>query len=183
MSFVTIFITAIALAMDAFAVSVSKGMTLRNLSKKICVKIALAFGIFQGVMPLLGWLLGIKFTRYIQKVDHWIAFILLCFIGIKMIIDSLKSEDDVEEKQYNNKTFLILAIATSIDALTVGITFAFLKINIISSVLSIGIITFILSITAVYAGKIIGNFIKNKAGIFGGIILIIMGLKILLQHL
>lgn len=184
MSILSIILTAIGLAMDAFAVSLTIGMSVNNKEKSnIAIKCGIYFGLFQGIMPLLGWLLGIKFTKYIQKVDHWIAFILLCFIGIKMIIDSLKSEEDVEEKEYNNKTFLILAIATSIDALAIGVTFAFLKINIISSVLIIGIITFILSMAAVYLGKIIGNFIKNKAGILGGIILIIMGLKILLQHL
>lgn len=184
MSILSIILTAIGLAMDAFAVSLTIGMSVNDSEKSnAAIRCGTYFGVFQGIMPLLGWLLGIRFTKYIQKVDHWIAFILLCSIGVKMIIDSLKSEEENEEKEYSNKTFFILAIATSIDALAIGVTFAFLKINIILSVLIIGIITFVLSITAVYLGKVMGNFIKNKTGIFGGIILIIMGLKILLEHL
>lgn len=184
MSILSVILTAIGLAMDAFAVSLTIGMAVNDREKnKIAIKCGVYFGLFQGIMPLIGWILGIKFTRYIQKVDHWIAFILLCLIGVKMIADSLKAEEDDNVQEYKNKTFFILAVATSIDALAIGVTFAFLKINIISSALIIAIITFILSSAAVYLGKIIGNFIKNKAGILGGIILIIMGVKILLEHL
>ena len=184
MSLISVILTAIGLAMDAFAVSLTIGIAANDREKsKIAVKCGVYFGIFQGIMPLIGWGLGIRFTRYIQKVDHWIAFILLCSIGIKMIVDSLKFEKEDEVQEYSNKTFFILAIATSIDALAIGVTFAFLNINIISSVLIIAVITFILSASAVYLGKIIGSFIKNKAGIFGGIILVAMGFKILLEHL
>lgn len=184
MSIVSVILTAIGLAMDAFAVSLTVGMAVKDEEKnKIAIKCGIYFGIFQGVMPLIGWALGIRFTRYIQKVDHWIAFVLLCLIGVKMIADSLKSKEEEEVQEYSNKTFVILAVATSIDALAIGVTFAFLKINIISSVIIIAVITFVFSVAAVYLGKVIGCFIKNKAGILGGIILIIMGIKILLEHL
>ncbi len=184
MSILSIILTAIGLAMDAFAVSLTIGMSVSKDEKsKVAIKSGIYFGLFQGIMPLIGWVLGIKFTKYIQSIDHWVAFILLSIIGLKMIHDGIKDNDKDEVNEYSNKTFIILAVATSIDALAIGVTFAFLNINIVSAVIIIGVITFILSMSAVYLGKIIGNIIKNKAGIFGGVILIIMALKILLEHL
>lgn len=191
MSFVTIFITAIALAMDAFAVSVSKGMTLRNLSKKICVKIALAFGIFQGIMPLLGWLLGISFEKYIKSLDHWIALGLLGFLGIRMIMEFIESrkEDSAElevgvtaEEELSNKELFMLSIATSIDALAVGVSFAFLNVNIVVASLTICIITFLVCLVGVYLGKKIGDVFSSYAELLGGIVLIIIGINIFNEH-
>ena len=184
MSIISILLTAIGLSMDAFAVALTIGMNINNVDRnKIAIKSGIYFGIFQGIMPFLGWILGIKFTKYIQSIDHWIAFALLTFIVVKMIIDGVKPNEENKIKEYSNKTFFILAIATSIDALAIGVTFAFLNINILSAIIIIGITTFVLSVSAVYLGKVIGNVIKNKAGIFGGLILLIIGLKILLEHL
>lgn len=191
MSFVTIFITAIALAMDAFAVSVSKGMTLRNLSKKICVKIALAFGIFQGIMPFLGWLLGISFEKYIKSLDHWIALGLLGFLGIRMIMEFIESrkEDRAElevgvtdEEELSNKELFMLSIATSIDALAVGVSFAFLNVNIVVASLTICTITFLICLVGVYLGKKIGDVFSSYAELLGGIVLIIIGINIFNEH-
>lgn len=189
MSIISILLTAIGLSMDAFAVALTIGMNINNVDRnnvdrnKIAIKSGIYFGIFQGIMPFLGWILGMKFTKYIQSIDHWIAFALLTLIGVKMIIDGVKPNEENKIKEYSNKTFFILAIATSIDALAIGVTFAFLNINILSAIFIIGITTFVLSVSAVYLGKVIGNIIKNKAGIFGGLILLIIGLKILLEHL
>lgn len=189
MNFVTIFITAMALAMDAFAVAVSKGMTLKNLSKKICIKIALAFGIFQGIMPLLGWLLGISFESYIKSLDHWIALILLGFLGIRMIMEFIESrknnkEDSyiVKEEELSNKELFMLSIATSIDALAVGISFAFLNVNITLASFTICIITFLVCLVGVYLGKKIGDVFSSYAELLGGIVLIIIGINIFNEH-
>lgn len=180
----SIILTAIGLSMDAFAVTLTIGMNINNKNRNIiAIKSGIYFGMFQAIMPFLVWGLGIKFTKYIQNIDHWIAFILLVLVGIKMIIDAVKYKEETEIKEYSNNTFLILAIATSIDALAIGVTFAFLNINIVSAVFIIGITTFILSVSAVYLGKFIGGIIRNKAGVLGGLILFIIGLKILLEHL
>lgn len=184
MSILSIFLTGIGLSMDAFAVSLTIGMSVGDEEKnRIAIRSGIFFGIFQGLMPFLGWTLGIKFAKYIQSIDHWIAFILLSLIGIKMIIDSCKADEKSNNEEYTNKTFFILAIATSIDALAIGVTFAFLNINIFSAIFIIGITTFLLSISAVYLGKLIGRLMKRKAGVFGGIILIMIGIKILFEHL
>ena len=183
MSILSIFFTAIGLAMDAFAVSLTIGMNAGEEKNKLAIMSGIYFGVLQGIMPFLGWVLGGEFTRYIQSIDHWIVFIVLGIIGVKMIADSFKDDEDNNEKEYTHKTFFILAIATSIDALAIGITFAFLNINILLAVFIIGITTFVLSTSAVYLGEMIGNILKGKAGIFGGIILIIIGIKILLEGL
>lgn len=184
MSIVSLVLTAIGLAMDAFAVSITIGLKGKQQEKKVlALKSGIYFGGFQALMPLIGWLLGIRFTKYIENIDHWIAFILLSIIGGKMLIESIKGEEDDEIDVHTNKKFLILAIATSIDALAVGVSLAFLNINIWLSILIIGAVTFVLSIIAVYLGEVIGEFLKNKAGILGGIILIFIGIKILLEHL
>lgn len=187
MSILSIILIAIGLSMDAFAVALTTGMKTNDCNRnKIAIKAAVYFGVFQGIMPLIGWSLGIKFTSYIENIDHWIAFILLSIIGGKMIYEALKSkeEDEKEEEDYtSNKRFLILAIATSIDALAVGVSFAFLNVNIITAVIIIALITFILSLIAVYLGRLLGEVLKSKAELAGGIILVIIGIKILVEHL
>ena len=190
MGITTILLTAFALSMDAFAVSITKGITLNKINKQIAFKIAFFFGLFQGVMPFIGWFLGIRFESYIKSIDHWIAFFLLSFIGIKMILDTKEADNDIlntNEKynslySINNKELIILSIATSIDALAVGISFAFLNIDIVPICLSIGIITFLVCFIGVIIGKKIGAMFKNYAQIIGGIILILIGLNILNEH-
>ena len=202
MNITTIVLTAFSLAMDAFAVSVTKGMTLKNLTKAIAIKIALFFGVFQAAMPLIGWLLGISFQGYIKAIDHWIALILLSILGGKMIYEFYESRkegtsenEDTESEvsttlegeennkyEISNKELTTLAIATSIDALAVGISFAFLNVNIVSSSLIIGIITFIVCFIGVIAGKKIGAIFKDYAELIGGIILILIGINIFNEH-
>lgn len=189
MGLTTILLTAFALSMDAFAVSVTKGITLKNITKKIAFKIAFFFGLFQGLMPFIGWFAGIRFESYITSVDHWIAFFLLSFIGIKMIFDSKEEDDSVVIDTRNNSTYsldnkelIILSIATSIDALAIGVSFAFLNIDILPICLSIGIITFLVCFIGVIIGKKVGTVFKSYAQIVGGIILILIGLNILNEH-
>lgn len=184
MTIVELLLIALGLAMDAFAVSICKGITMKNIKFKNVLIIALFFGGFQGLMPLIGWLLGSSFAKYITPVDHWIAFGLLGFLGVKMLLDSFKKdEDECCNDSFNIKELFVLAIATSIDALAVGITFAFLNVNIIGAVSSIGIITFVLSIVGVFIGHKFGDRFKSKAEFVGGVILVLMGVKILLEHL
>ncbi len=173
----------VGLAMDAFAVSICKGLAMKKMNIKNAIIIALYFGIFQAVMPLLGYLLGSRFADAIKNVDHWIAFILLLSIGVNMIKEAIKPSDEKMDDSIDVKTMLVLAIATSIDALAVGITFAFLQVNIWISITIIGIITFAISIVGVKLGNIFEGKLKNKAEIFGGVILILIGIKILLEHL
>jgi len=185
MSFFELIFISIGLAMDAFAVSVCKGLNMKKNNYIRGIIIALFFGFFQGLMPFLGWLLGANFEKYITSYDHWIAFGLLAFIGGKMILDTIFSK---ENESYccslDFKELFILSIATSIDALAVGITFAFLKdSNIISSCGVIAVITFALSFFGVSIGNAFGAKFKDKAEIFGGTVLIIIGTKILLEHL
>lgn len=193
MSFTAILFTAFALSMDALAVSVTKGMTLKNLTKGISIKIALAFGLFQGGMPLLGWALGISFESYIKSIDHWIALILLSFLGFKMIQEFIKSKKEGEEvslecgittdeSNLSNKELIMLSIATSIDALAVGISFAFLSVDIIQASLIICIITFIVCLIGVILGNKIGDIFNGYAELVGGIILVIIGINIFNEH-
>ncbi|SFC43048.1 manganese efflux pump MntP family protein [Clostridium uliginosum] len=184
MSIVSIIFISIGLAMDAFAVSLTTGLKVTKEEKrKIALKAGMYFGGFQALMPLIGWILGIGFNQYIQQWDHWISFILLTIIGGKMIYESINGKDDDNIDIHSSKRFLMLAIATSIDALAVGISFAFLNVNILIAVFLIGIITFITSWAAVYIGKIFGELLKDKAEIIGGVILILMGIQILVEHL
>ncbi len=182
MSFLEMLFIGISLAMDAFAVSVCKGLSIKKLSFKKVVIIALYFGIFQGLMPYIGFKLGTAFEDIIVKIDHWIGFILLTIIGSNMIKES-RTPNEEHNEEVDFETMLPLAVATSIDALAVGITFAFLKVNIILSVLVIGIITFILSLIGVIIGNKFGSKYESKAELLGGIILIVIGIKILLEHL
>ena len=183
MGFFELFLIAIGLSMDAFAVAVCKGLKMQRLNYSQAGITALFFGGFQAIMPLIGWALGSTFSNYINKIDHFVAFALLAFIGGKMIYDSYKDEEDKSGGVFNLKELFILAVATSIDALAVGVTFAFLKASIIFSVVIIGITTFVLSLIGVFIGHKFGAAYKNKAELAGGVILILIGLKILLEHL
>ena len=183
MSIVELFVIAVGLSMDAFAVSVCKGLSTQRLRAQHCVICGLYFGGFQGLMPLVGWLLGVRFQNAITNVDHWIAFVLLTAIGVNMIRESRGGEEEAMETSFGAKAMLPLAVATSIDALTVGITFAFLKVDIGLAVTLIGVITCVLSAIGVRAGGIIGEKGKSWAELAGGIVLILMGCKILLEHL
>jgi len=179
MHFFEILLIAIGLSMDAFAVAVSKGLSMEK-GYKNSLKIGLYFGFFQAFMPLIGYFLGLSFDHIVTKLDHYIAFTLLTIIGLSMI---LESNEDVIDNKIDFKTMILLSIATSIDALAVGVTFAFLNVNIIFAIFIIGIITFVICVFGVLIGNKFGKFLKNKAQIFGGIILILTGLKILLEHL
>ena len=185
--FLELFLMGVGLAMDAFAVSICKGIGMSKVNKKQVAIIGLFFGGFQALMPFIGWLLGSRFEQYITNIDHWVAFVLLAFIGGKMIVEALgaKEEDTVEEYDapLKIKELFVLAVATSIDALAVGITFAFLKHPIIEAITIIGITTFIISVAGVYVGNFFGSKYKSKAELAGGSILVLLGLRILLTHL
>lgn len=183
MSTFSLFVIAVGLSMDAFAVSICKGLAMKKISLKKAAIVGLWFGGFQALMPLIGYILGSQFESYITAIDHWIAFALLSLIGISMIREALGEEDECQDDSLSFKTMLVLAVATSIDALAVGITFAFLQVNIVSAVSFIGVITFLLSVVGVKVGNVFGIRYKSKAEFAGGLILIIMGIKILLEHL
>ena len=183
MGIIEIIAISVGLAMDAFAVSICKGLSMKKMNYKNAIIIALYFGIFQALMPVIGYFLGIGFEHIITRIDHWIAFILLAVIGLNMIRESFKKDDDERNDNIDFKTMIILAIATSIDALAVGITFAFLKVDLTLSISLIGIITFVISLIGVKIGNVFGDKYEKKAEIFGGVILILLGIKILLEHL
>lgn len=180
---IDIILLGVSLAMDATAVSICKGLSMKKLDKKKTITIALYFGTFQAIMPIIGYLLGISFKEVVESIDHWIAFFLLAVIGINMIRESLSKESESLNDLIDFKTMTPLAIATSIDALAIGITFAFLRVNIIGAVTIIGIITIFLSMIGVFIGNEFGNKYGKIAEILGGIVLIGIGLKILLEHL
>lgn len=183
MGILEVILIGIGLAMDAFAVSICKGLSMNKLDWKKAIIIALYFGIFQALMPIIGYLLGATFQDLVTSIDHWIVFVLLSIIGGNMIKESFDDEVEKRNDSVDFKTMIVLAIATSIDALAVGITFAFLKANIALSVIFIGIITFLISLFGVKIGNKFGDKFQNKAELIGGIILILIGLKILLEHL
>lgn len=189
MGFWEVFVIGVGLAMDAFSVAVCKGLSMPKIDKKQTVIIALFFGGFQALMPFLGWALGKQFEQYIVAVDHWIAFVLLLIIGGKMIFDVIKDRKNCEECEETKasvldiKELLAMAIATSIDALAMGVTFAFLQVHIASAVAVIGVTTFILAVIGVLLGHKFGAKWKDKAQLAGGIVLILLGTKILLEHL
>lgn len=174
---------AVGLSMDAFAVSICKGLSVKKVNISHMLTVGLYFGGFQALMPLLGYLLGTQFEELIVSVDHWIAFALLTIIGINMIREAFGKEDDELNDSFAFKVMILLAVATSIDALAVGVTFAFLQVDIIPAVLLIGCITFVLSMLGVKIGNVFGLRFKKKAEIFGGAVLIFIGIKILLEHL
>lgn len=184
MGLAELFILAIGLSMDAFAVSICKGLATEKLKIKHTIIAGLWFGGFQALMPLIGYFLGTTFEKYVTAIDHWIAFVLLGAIGGNMIKEAFSGEENEADGSFGIKTMLIMAIATSIDALAIGITFALLPdVNIIAAVSFIGIITFVLSAIGVKLGNVFGAKYKSKAELTGGIILIFLGLKILIEHL
>ncbi|HIQ97886.1 MAG TPA: manganese efflux pump [Candidatus Limivivens merdigallinarum] len=185
MSIFALFTLAVGLSMDAFAVSVCKGLALPKVKLWHMVLVGLWFGGFQALMPAIGYFLGAQFSSYISNFDHWIAFILLGIIGGSMIKEALEKDDEEEcpDAGLGVKTMFLMAVATSIDALAVGVTLAFLKVDVVSSVLFIGVVTFVISAVGVRIGNIFGTKYKSKAELLGGIILIILGIKILLEHL
>lgn len=183
MSIFAVIMVAIGLSMDACAVSFAKGMGLKKNIGKYALLFGVFFGLFQGLMPLCGWWIGTYFESMITAIDHWIAFFLLSFIGINMIRESREEKSEESASSISFKTVIILSIATSIDAFAVGISFAFLQVDIVSAALSIGLITFVISFIAVYLGNKIGGVLGKYAEVLGGVILIFIGLKILIEHL
>ena len=178
-----ILLISIGLAMDAFAVSICKGLSLKTMSWKKAIIVGLYFGFFQALMPLIGYFLGATFESVVTKVDHWIAFILLGIIGINMLKEAFGNDEENQNDKVDFKTMIMLAIATSIDALAVGITFAFLKVNMVIATIMIGIVTFGICVIGVKIGNKFGDKYERKAEVVGGLILIFMGIKILLEHL
>ncbi len=203
MDIISIALIAVGLSMDAFAVSVSNGIIIREVKLQHALKVGLYFGVFQALMPLAGWLAGSQFKNYITNIDHWIAFVLLAIIGGKMIHEAYQEEcevcdtgDDVCEVAISSQSgaiavedplrmgrLLVLAVATSIDALAVGISFAFLDVSILWSAVMIGLITFVICVAGVYIGKKFGCLFQKRAEIAGGVILILIGVKILVEHM
>ena len=182
MGFIELLLISVGLSMDAFAVSVCKGLSVRELRPKHGLLAGLYFGGFQFLMPVLGWLLGSRFESLIRNVDHWIAFLLLAAIGGNMIKAAFGKAEELSD-DFGFKTMLLMAVATSIDALAVGISFAFLSVSIIPAASLIGVTTFCFSAAGIYIGRAFGLRYKSKAELAGGIILILIGLKILLEHL
>lgn len=183
METIEILLIGIGLAMDAFAVSICKGLSMKSMSWKKALIVGLYFGTFQALMPVIGYFLGATFENLVTQIDHWIAFALLTFIGSNMLKEAFTKNEENRNDNVDFKTMIILAIATSIDALAVGITFAFLKVDIILATIIIGIVTLIICIIGVKLGNKFGDKYERKAEVVGGAILILIGLKILLEHL
>ena len=183
MDLLSLFLIAVGLSMDAFAVSVCKGLATPKYKLKYSMICGAWFGGFQALMPTVGYLLGVNFKKYITAIDHWIAFVLLALIGFNMIREALKNDDEGADPSFTAKSMSLLAVATSIDALAIGITFAFLDVNIVAAVLFIGVCTFVISAAGVKIGSVFGTRFKSKAEIAGGAILIILGIRILIEHL
>ena len=184
MTLLTVLFISIGLAMDAFAVSIGLGIKAKNNKLRTALKAAFLFGLFQTFMPVIGWFAGNQFKDLIVNYDHWVAFVILVLIGIKMIYESTRMDKKCEDSSAKDSfvTLLILAIATSIDALAVGVSFSFLNTLITVPVIIIGCVTFVLSFIGVEVGNRLGCYAKSKAEIFGGVILILLGIKILLEH-
>jgi putative Mn2+ efflux pump MntP len=182
MDLTTIFI-ALGLAMDSFSVSITNGLANKFIKVTDALKIGVFFGLFQAIMPVFGWLAGVNFIDVISGVDHWIAFGLLSFIGCRMIYEAIKEESKKLISSLSFGMLLMLSIATSIDALAVGLSLSFLKVSIVAPAIITGIITFLLSFLGVYLGNRFGRFFKNKIEVLGGLILLVIGFKILIEHL
>ena len=182
MGFIELLLIAVGLSMDAFAVSVCKGLSVKKVGVKHAALAGLYFGGFQFLMPVIGFLLGFRFEAVIENIDHWVAFVLLAFIGGNMIKESFGKAEELND-DFGVKTMLLMAIATSIDALAVGVTFAFLEVQILPAAGLIGVTTFLLSFAGIYIGNVFGARYKSKAELAGGIILVLIGVKILLEHL
>ena len=183
MGIVELLLLSVGLAMDAFAVSVGKGMTLKRVQPRHALSAGVWFGGFQGLMPLIGYYVGRSFAEYVVSVDHWIAFGLLVLIGLNMIRETIWGDDEQQNSDFGVRTMLIMAIATSIDALAIGVSMAFLDVNIWFSAAVICIVTLIISAAGVYLGTMFGARLGSKAGIVGGLILIAIGVKILVEHM
>ncbi len=183
MGLLELFVIAVGLSMDAFAVSICKGLSVRELKPKHALTVGVYFGGFQMLMPLIGFTLGVRFQSFITSIDHWIAFVLLGLIGANMIRESREQDEENLSDSFSFGTMLPLAVATSIDALAVGVTFAFLQVSILPAVCFIGATTFILSCIGIRIGHVFGLKYKSRAELFGGAVLILMGIKILLEHL
>ena len=183
MGMIQLFVLAVGLSMDAFAVSVCKGLSIQKLKLRHALIAGAWFGAFQALMPAVGWLLGSAFADLIESVDHWIAFVLLSLIGGNMVRESFGSEEEGADPSLAPTAMLLLAVATSIDALAVGVTFAFLRVDILPAVTLIGTCTFLISVAGVKVGNLFGTRYKSRAELFGGAVLVLIGLKILLEHL
>lgn len=188
MSVFELFLIGVGLSMDAFAVAICQGLSMKKLNWRYAGIIALFFGGFQALMPFAGWLLGSQFARYIQSVDHWVAFVLLLLIGGNMVREALSPEEEEEgacadDLKLDYKQLFLMAVATSIDALAVGVTFAFLEVAILPAITIIGCTTFVLSLVGVAVGNFFGTRYKKRAELTGGVILMLLGIKILLEHL
>ena len=182
MTYLELFFIAVGLSMDAFAVSICKGLSVRQLRPRHAIIAGAYFGGFQALMPVIGWLLGRQFEGLIKSIDHWIAFVLLALIGANMIREAVKNEEENLNDSFSPRTMLPLAVATSIDALAVGVTFAFLDVDIVPAVSMIGVTTFVLSAIGVKIGNVFGAKYKSKAELVGGIVLVVMGVKILIEQ-
>ena len=183
MRFAELFLLAVGLSMDAYAVSICKGLSIQKLKLRHAMIVGAWFGAFQALLPVIGWLLGSAFADMIEAVDHWIAFALLALIGGNMIREALGHEEEEADPSLAPVTMLLLAVATSIDALAVGVTFAFLRVNILWAVSLIGVCTFLISAAGVKIGNVFGARWKSRAELAGGVVLVLIGLKILLEHL
>lgn len=181
--FLTTLFTALGLSMDAVAVSISSGMSVREIKISQALKMALCFGIMQAVMPCLGYVAGVQFRGQLEAYDHWVAFLLLGYLGIKMILDSRGAGEAPLDSPFATRKLLLLGVATSIDALAVGVSFSLLAISLAETVVTIGVVTFALCLPAVWFGARLGKSMAKRADILGGAILIIMGCKILIEHL
>ncbi len=184
--YITLLIIGIGLSMDAFSVAITNGLCIGHATKKDALKIAAFFGIAQGIMPLAGYFAGLAFSAFVERVDHWIAFVILSIIGIKMIIEAVEKIKKPEECTFcalSTRELFFQAVATSIDALAVGISFAALEFNIFTASAVIAATTFFISFVGVFIGKKVGNIFKEKAEIFGGAVLVLIGIKILIEHL
>jgi len=184
MDFLYIILIAIGLSMDSFAVSITNGLTIQGLNVKRVLTISFSLAFFQAIMPLIGWFVGIGVESYIKDFDHWVAFVLLAFIGIKMIYEGFSDDEEkCSDTELKILTLLGQSVATSIDAFAVGISFAILKLEIITPVFIIGFVTFIISLFGLQLGKILGRKLGHSVEIFGGIVLLGIGIKILIEHL
>lgn len=186
MSFIELFLLAVGLSMDAFAVSVCKGLGMPKINRQVALALAALFGGFQALMPFIGWALGSQFMWLIEPIDHWVAFILLAFIGGKMLVEGIRDDEDSDPGTVDHVAwpeFIMLAVATSIDALAAGISLAALSVNIWLSISFIGAITFCLTLVGVKVGNLFGTRYQRPATIAGGAVLVIIGLRVLLQHL
>ncbi len=183
MNYFELVLVALGLSMDSFAISITNGFTIRELKIKQILTISLYLSIFQALMPVVGWLVGIELKKSIMAIDHWIAFFLLAIIGLKMIYEGLRKRKGNKKIEMNILTLIGISIATSIDALVVGVSFAFLNLLIVIPILIIGLITFLFSISGLYLGKLYGQRIDKKIEVIGGLILVGLGTKILVEHL